>query len=67
MKVIKKMYLVNRSIMRLTKPLWDIMSIKKWKAVIGEVLEAKMEPTNEIDKYTMAACNEGDIVDHLPK
>ena len=40
---------------------------KKWEAVIGEVLEAKMEPTNDIDKYTMAVCNEGDIVDHLPK
>ena len=26
-----------------------------------------MEPTNDLDKYTMAVCNEGDIVDHLPK
>ena len=26
-----------------------------------------MEPTNDIDKYTMAVCNDGDIVDHLPK
>ena len=40
---------------------------KKLKAIIGEVLEAKMEPTNDIDKYTMAVCDEGDIVGHLRK
>ena len=40
---------------------------KKWDAVIGEVLEAKMEPTNDIDKYAVAVCKKGDIVGHLPK
>ena len=28
---------------------------QKWYAVIGEVIEAKMEPTNNIDKNAVAA------------
>ena len=39
----------------------------KWDAVIGEVLEAWIEPTNDIDKYAMAVCKNGNIVGHLPK
>ena len=38
---------------------------KKLDAVIIEVLEAKMEPTNDIDKYALAACKKGDIVEIL--
>ena len=40
---------------------------KELDAVIGEVLEAKMEPTNDIDKYALAVCKKGDIVGHFPK
>ena len=40
---------------------------KKWTAAIGEVLEAKVEPTNDIDKYAMAVCKKRDIVGNLPK
>ena len=40
---------------------------KELDAVIGEVLEAKMEPTNDIDKYALAVCKKGDIVCHFPK
>ena len=40
---------------------------KKWDADIGEVLEAKTEPTNEKDKYAVAVCKKGDVVGHLPK
>ena len=39
----------------------------KWDAVIGEVREAKMEPTNNIEKYPVAVCKKGDIVGYLPK
>ena len=30
---------------------------KKWDAVIGEILEAKMEPTNDLDKYAVHCPN----------
>ena len=40
---------------------------KKWDPVIGEVLEAQIEPTNDIDKYAMVVCKNGNIVGHLPK
>ena len=40
---------------------------KKWDADIGEVLEAKMEPTNEKDKYAVAVYKKGDVVGSLPK
>ena len=35
---------------------------KKLEAVIVEVLEAKMEPRNDIDKYASAVCKKGDTV-----
>ena len=40
---------------------------KKWDADIGEVLVARMKPTNEKDKYAVAVCKNGDFVGHLPK
>ena len=41
---------------------------KKWDAVISKVLEAKMVPKNNIDKYALAVCKKEDIVGHhFPK
>ena len=40
---------------------------KKLDAVIGEVLDAEIEPTNDIDKCAEAACKKGDIVGHFRK
>ena len=40
---------------------------KKWDAVISKVLEAKVVPKNNIDKYAVAVCKKGDIVSYLPK
>lgn len=37
-----------------------------WIPVPGEVLLLKREPTNEVDKFTVAIYNEGDVVGHVP-
>ena len=39
----------------------------KWDPIIDEILEARMEPTNETDKYAVATYKKEEIVGHLPK
>ena len=39
----------------------------KWDPLIDEILEARMEPANEIDKYAVAVYKDEEIVGHLPK
>ena len=40
----------------------------KWEPVIGEILNARMEPQNEVDKYAVAVLDkEKNVIGHLPK
>ena len=40
----------------------------KWEPVIGEILNTRMEPQNEVDKYAVAVLDkEKSVIGHLPK
>ena len=40
----------------------------KWKPVMGEILNTRMEPQNEVDKYAVAVLDkEKSVTGHLPK
>ena len=38
-----------------------------WEATIGETLGCRREPTNEIDRYSVAVIKSGAVVGHLPR
>ena len=38
-----------------------------WEAAIGEELDCPREPSNAIDRYTVAVMKSGTVVGHLPK
>ena len=40
----------------------------KWEPAIGEILNTRMEPQNEVDKYAVAVLDkEKSVIGHLPK
>ena len=40
----------------------------KWEPVIGEILNMRMEPQNEVDKYAIAVLDkEKSVIARLPK
>ena len=40
----------------------------KWEPVFGEILNTRMEPQNEVDKYAVAVLDkEKSVIGHLPK
>ena len=38
-----------------------------WTPIVGEVLQCRMEPDKDVDKYAMAVMNEDRVVGHLMK